>query len=272
MNRGRVLRGISFASAVVMLLAGAASAQEQSELPWKRGALSLGGFITQSDAGLRLDSQTLGRGTQLSLKNAFGIDDSVDSFRADGFWRFFPRHRFDISYYDLSRDGSRTLSATIQVRDQTFVLGTTVTTELNLAIYKAGYSYSFVQNRRFDLAASLGVFGIDTKFGISATGIGTRETASLFAPLPVVGLRGAFAVTPKFFVRAGVQYFGLDLGDVSGQLVDAMVVVDYDIFNNIAVGAGYNFVDLDLEAEESKLRGSLDFDYSGAIVFVKFFF
>ena len=269
---GRVLRCIAITLAFLVPIAGGVSAQEQGDLPWKRGTLSLGGFITKSNSGLRVDSQTLGRGTQLNLRNLFGIDDAVNSFRADGFWRFFPRHRFDFSYYDLSQDGSRSLSATIQVGDQTFVLGTTVTTEFDLAIYKAGYSYSFVQNRRFELAASLGVFGLDTKFGITATGIGTQETASLFAPLPVVGLRGAYAVTPKLFVRAGIQYFGIDLGDVSGQLVDVMVIVDYDIFDNIAVGAGYNFVDLDLEAEESKLRGNLDFDYGGAIVFVKFFF
>ncbi len=83
-----------------------------------------------------------------------------------------------------------------------------------------------MQNRRLELTAGLGIFGRDTKFGISVTGIGTREAASLFAPLPVVGLRGAYAITPKFFVRAEVQYFGLDLGDVSGQLIDAMIVVD----------------------------------------------
>ena len=94
----------------------------------------------------------------------------------------------------------------------------------------------------------------------------------MFAPLPVVGLRGAYAFTPKLFVRPGVQYFALDLGDVGGQLVDAMIVVDYDIFKNIAIGAGYNFVDLNVEAEASKLRGSLDLNYGGAVVFVKFFF
>ena len=269
---GRISKNIAFASIAVLSLAGHASAQERDEFPWKRGALSLGGFITKTSSALRIDSRTLGRGTEIDLLNELGIDDSVNKFRADAHWRFFPRHRLDLSYYNLSGDGSRSLSATIQVGDQAFVVGTTVASNFNWTIYKVGYSYSFVQNRRFELAAGLGIFGLDTGLRISATDIGTLESGSFFAPLPVLGLRGAFAVTPKFFLRTKIQYFGLDVGRVKGQLADATVSVDYDIFDRVAIGAGYNFVAVRLEADRSKFSGSLDVDYGGVVVFLKFNF
>jgi hypothetical protein len=271
MTLRRVPRYIAIASVITVSLAGGVNAQEEGELPWKRGALSVGGFFTNSDSSLRIDSATLGRGTEIDLES-LGIDTTVETFRVDGFWRFLPRHRLDFGYYDLSRSSGRTLSKTIQVGDKTFVAGASVATEFDLAIIKAGYSYSFVQNPRFDLAANLGIFGLDTQFKISAAGIGSHQTSNLFIPLPVLGLSGSYALTPRFFARARVQYFGIDLGNVSGSWLDIGAGVDYDLFDHVAIGVAYDLVDLDVDVDRSNFRGSLDLGYGGIFAFVKVFY
>ena len=59
---------------------------------------------------------------------------------------------------------------------------------------------------------------------------------------------------------------------MSGAWLDTFVGVDYDLFDHVAIGVGYDFVSLDVDVDRSKFRGSLDFDYGGIFAFVKVFF
>lgn len=42
----------------------------------------------------------------------------------------------------------------------------------------------------------------------------------------------------------------------AARLADVIVAIDYDIFKNTAMGVGYNFVTLDLEADKARFRGT----------------
>ena len=249
----------------------AAVADEHSSLPWKRISLSVGTFITESDAEFRLDGSA-GRGTGLKLDRDLNVDEQVTTYRFDGFWRFFPRHRLDFSIYDLSRDGTRTLSKTISFGDRTFTIGAQVNSEFDLTVYKLGYSYSFVQNETFDIGASLGVFVMDIGASISAPRLGQVEAQDVIAPLPVFGLRGAYAIAPKWFLRGGVQLFAIEYDEYSGHLLDALVAIDYDVFSWAGVGVGINYVDLGVEVEKSNFTGSADYSYGGVMLYAKVFY
>jgi hypothetical protein len=143
--------------------------------PWKKFSISLGGFIAEIDTEVRLDSKTLGLGTVLDVETLFNLDDDVRVLRSDGHYRFSEngRHKVDFTYYDLSRDATRTLTQDISIGDQTFSIGDTVDTKFGLEFFKAAYAYSFLMNDALDISASAGLFM--TKFELelvtAATGI-----------------------------------------------------------------------------------------------------
>ena len=54
--------------------------------------------------------------------------------------------------------------------------------------------------------------------------------------------------------------------------MDLYAGIDYQVLDNLSVGVGLNSVTIDVDATESNFEGALDWQYSGALVFVKFNF
>ncbi len=95
-----------------LLLLAPAWAFAQSELD-DRFSLSLGAFFTNRDTDTRLDSETLGKGTEIDFENDLGLDSSDSVVRIDGHYRFSQKHRVNFSVFDLSRDSSATIQRDI---------------------------------------------------------------------------------------------------------------------------------------------------------------
>ena len=243
-----------------------------TERPWKRLSVSLGGFFTDIDSNVRQDSKTTGTGTEINVEDELGVDSSTTVFRADAFWRFFRRHRFDFSYYDLSRDARAELDIDIDFGDEEFPSGIAVESVYNIRVFKGVYTFSFIQNQRFDIGASLGVHLTDIEVGITAPGLGDEDVSDFLAPLPVVGLRGAYAITPKFFLKASVDYFWIEIDSFEGQLIDTNLSLEYNFFKYVGAGIGYNYFNLDLEVDTSDFLGSSELEYQGLQLFMKFYF
>ena len=90
-----------------------------------RFSFSIGAFITDRDTDARLDSQTLGQGTDIDFEDDLDLDSSGTVFRLDAFYRFNRRHRIDFAIFDLSRDSSATINESIQFGDDVFNINTT---------------------------------------------------------------------------------------------------------------------------------------------------
>ena len=251
--------------------------QKSTDLPWETFSLNLGAFISTVDSGLGLGVNSIG--VDIDLEEALGLDSSITAFRVDTFWRFTDnkRHRFDFSWFDLNRDASRVIGKNIEIGDTDFPAQTTITSSLDLSIFKATYSYSFFQDDRFDLAASAGLFVIPIDYSIQATNLlDVYEADSVTAPLPVIGLRGDFAITPKLFFKTNIDFFYLEIDNYQGSIVDVRMAVEYNFFKNVGFGLGFEHVQVDVEAQGdsdlSDINGNIMFDYSGVLLYTKIYF
>ena len=105
---------LAAASAVLVLAAAPASAQSYADVKGmdERFRLDLGGFFQQFDTTLRLDSTTLGRGTEINMEDDFGQDAHKTSFRGTGYWRFGRHGRFDFGVLTWSRSATPRSTAT----------------------------------------------------------------------------------------------------------------------------------------------------------------
>ena len=63
---------------------------------------------------------------------------------------------------------------------------------------------------------------------LKSTGLITVDESETFtAPLPTLGLRADFAITPKWFLRTGFEVFYLEINEFTGAIYESKVAVEY---------------------------------------------
>jgi hypothetical protein len=259
---------------IVLLIAGlsflAAPAAADS-LVDDRFSLSLGVFITDRDTDAQLDS-SMDTGTDTDFESDLGLDSSDSVFRIDGYFRFSEKHRADFSIFDMSRNSSRQIDKDIQWGDRLFSIDTVVNSDFDLEIYKAAYTYSFLQGDSGYLGATIGLYVADSRVSVAEENLGQAEVGELTAPLPVIGLRGERNLSERWTFRASGEFFFVEYDNIDGSLVDIYAGFDYSIFDKMSLGIGFNSVALNVDVTKSRYKGGFDWQYSGALVFLKFDF
>jgi hypothetical protein len=253
---------------LAMVVAPAAGAQS---LEGDRFSLSLGAFITDRDTATRLDSSA-GDGTDIDFEDDLGLASSDTVFRVDAYFRFTAKHRIDFSTFDLSRDSTKRIETDIRWGDEEYAVDTRIKAEFDLTIYKAAYSYSFVSNETSEVGAMLGLYVADVGTSLSEESLGRAEVGELTAPLPVIGLRGERKLSDHWTIRASGEFFFVDYEGIDGSLVDLYAGIDYRLYDHLSIGLGYNTVSIDVDASKARFDGSLDWQYAGALLFLKLTF
>jgi len=241
----------------------------QSDLD-DRFSISLGVFITDRDTGARLDSAGLGTGTDIDFESDLGLETSDTVARLDGYYRFNKKHRVNFSVFDLSRDSSATLQGNIQFGDTSFAVDTIINAEFDLTIAKLAYTYSFLQRDNGYVGVMVGAYVADSKINLAEPNLGQTESSGLTAPLPVLGLRGEYDFADRWRLSASGEFFAVDFDNVAGSLVDLYLGIDYRLTDHVAIGLGYNAVDIDVDTAKNNFSGKLDWGYGGVLLFFKF--
>ncbi len=238
----------------------------------ERYSLSLGLFVTDRNSNTRVDASAGSSGTVVDLENDLGLDTSDSVFRVDGYIRFAKKHRFDFSVFDLSRTSSTLIQRDIEWNGTLFPVDTVVDSTFDLSIYKAAYTWAFLQRDSGYLGVTAGLYVADFGYAVSAPTLGEREIAEVTAPLPVFGLRGERQFSEKWSFRASGEFFVLEYGDFDGSLYDLYVGLDYQVMDHMAVGIGINSVRVNIGITRPNASGNLDWRYDGGLIFLKFDF
>src|SRR5262245_20339488 len=104
-------------------------------LPWERGAIKFGGFISTFDSTLAFGLNHAA-GVSLNAEELLGLDSSLTVFRADAMYRLGKslRHQLDFTYASYHRDGDATLSEEITINGMTYPIGAHIETVFNFDI------------------------------------------------------------------------------------------------------------------------------------------
>jgi hypothetical protein len=248
--------------------------EDYSNEPWEKAALYLGTFFIDSNTDLELGGG--GAKVKVDAEELLGLDEHFTVFRGDAFWRITRRNRVDFSYYAMNRDGSNELDIEIpRPGGGSYPVGTKVKTDFDMTILRGSYAWSFFKNESFDLGIAGGLYGMAVDFKIKREGTaggGDEETDFAF-PLPVIGLRGSFALTPKWFIRQTFDYFYVNIGDYEGHLIDFLAAVEWNALKHLGLGVGYNYVQMNLDYSGSDdFLSEIDLSYGGVLAFAKLYF
>ena len=286
-SAGSILKlTITLLTTGVLSVTGAESETSASDgpryLPWEKGSLKLGGFVTafNSEVGFGVDAGTV----TLNAEELFGLDTSLTVFRAEAMYRpgKSRRHQLDLTYASFHREGSATLDNELEIGDVTYPVGARVESEFNFDIIRGSYSYALLQDERMRIALGLGVYAVPLKYGLKITTTSGRsavEGADTTLPLPSLALRGDFQLIPRLFLYTGIDVMYLEIGDFKGSLLDVNAGLEYRPWKYVGFGLGYNGLSMAAEAEGSDsdypgvdFLGNVDVRFTGLMLYGKFWF
>ena len=94
----------------------------------------------------------------------------------------------------------------------------------------------------------------------------------VLAPLPTLSLYYKHAFNDKWAFISNVRYFSASIDKYDGEIVAALVSLDYWINENWGLGIGYSYVDLDLTIDEQIFDQRYIVEYDSIFVYATFGF
>ena len=177
------------------------------------------------------------------------------------------RWKIEAEYFALNRSASAPLSRTISWGDNTYTVGTTVSSTFDSDIYRLSAGYALLKSNEHELGVALGAFVTDFDASISAPGIGTSAGDTL-APLPTIGLYGAYALSSKWLFSGRMDYFFINYDDYEGDLINVSAGIDYRFTRHFAAGLAYRYVDYDLNVSDSSYSGDIEYRFNGPMFYI----
>jgi hypothetical protein len=228
--------------------------------------IQVGIFAPKINTTARLDDATTGTGTSVSFENDLGLADRkvsgtfLASVRLGEWWKL------EAEYFSLQRSNSQTLNRTIVWGGDTFPVNTAVNAEFNSDTYRLSGGYAFVRDGQSEFGATFGLHATNISATLSAAGVATRKGEAM-APLPTIGVYGAYALSPNWLLSGRIDYFSMNNDKIDGSLVNINTGAEYRVSRHFGVGAGYRYVDVDLSVTGSNLTVSVISKFSGPTLF-----
>lgn len=266
-----------------LVAAGCTSALAQSPAQaWfdNRFVVNLGTFIVGTDLKARLDGEFTGDNEEVDFDETFGLGRNATRWRVDAQWRITPRHHLRLGYFDYSSSSTKIIDNDIEWGDYTFTAGGSVKASYSTDIYVLSYEYSFVRQPTYEIAAGIGVHYSDMSFRLSgnATLIDENgdvvdqgvvsEVANTPVPLPMIGLRGTWVVSPNWVLEAGAAAFSARYDAYDGTWYQLRANATWMFNQNFGIGAGYNYFRTKVDIDRDSFRGNLTTNYSGLQVYL----
>lgn len=240
--------------------------------------LNVGGYWPSIDTTIRVDGAS-GVGTGINLEDDLNFQDrSVLPFALLNL-RLGERWHVEGEWFDINRDSGYTTTKDLIIGDPGFTnivipAGSTVSSQFDTTIYRLSIGYSFLKRPDSEAGVTLGAHLTNFDLNIQETLGNTHAAADALAPLPTLGLYGAYAFSPKWLLVSRVDLFSLNYGRYSGSLIDFNLGAEYQVSDWLGLGLGYRYVEMDLKAKADgpingeEWVGTFNYQYSGPTLYL----
>ena len=255
-----------------------AFAQEEAKpaatADWKKKPVftfKLGGFFPSVSMQARVDRAD-GEGTDIDVENDLGLDKNGTTVRLDGDIRIASWFSLGMDYYGFRRDGdSKVIDKEIQIGDTVFPVHQTLQSSLATQFGNLDLKFYIIHRERLDFGVYAGVYLTRLKIRVEAQERGTQllEIRKFWAPIPSIGLHFWYQPVNKLFVYAKAGYFDFNPNKHSKfQSATGSLNLDYYFYRFLGVGARYEYSKMKVEIDRMAFDGQVDYDISGAQVYL----
>jgi hypothetical protein len=212
----------------------------------------------------------------IDIQEDLGFKSSLLAFRVGLSYRFSKRHAMTMGYYEFDLEGTRRLERTIEIGGSEFEVGLDVASRYEEKIFKIAYDFIFHDDDKVLLSISPGLHFSSINFSIatlsSLPSPGPSDDASVTAPLPMLGGRIRYRLTPKWSMVLAADVFFLSVGDQKGAVTDSSFLFEYQTNSAFGFGVGLNRFTLDVDIVDGDKRWDVQSVYSGAYMYVAYKF
>lgn len=244
------------------------AAYSQEGAAWPAFQFRVTGFSTSTDTLVRADSSNGALGSGIHLESDVGLDDSKSAAGFDVAWRFLPRHRVQLGYMNLERDGSRVLSQSLTFRDTTYPADSPAITSFDSRIIAMSYLYSLYQTPNTELALGLGInqSRMRAGLGLSVSGQQAIETVSEDAALPTIQVQLDARIGDLLLADLRGQWLAARADGVRGDLRTLSGGITWFGWKSLGVELGYSYWKFDFDVNRSSWAGALRYSVKGPTV------
>jgi hypothetical protein len=195
-------------------------------------------------------------------------------------WRITDRWQVEAEWFGIHRDVSGTAKEDIRWGDFTIPVGASAKAKYDIDILRLSAGYAFLKRSNAELGASAGLFAsrFSAKVGGNVfIGPGMLEfktnDMSIWGTVPVLGLYGAYAFSPGWLVNGRIEGMDIKLTDQRGKVLDALAALEYRMFRNMGITAGYRYTRVDVAENVSpRYEGELLYRMHGPLLLLRFNF
>lgn len=279
---------LGYALRVIMagltLMAAAAFAGEQTaaEHPYltERFTFESGVVLGNIYSTGALNDRQGAKGATVEFEDDLGLSSQRAIFDVLARWRITDRWQVEAEWFGVHRDVSGTAKEDIRWGDFTITAGASAEAKYNIDVLRLSAGYSFLKRSNAELGASAGLFG--SRFSVKVGGdvfIGPgmlqyeSEDMSIWGTVPVLGLYGAYALSPRWLVNGRIEGMDIKLTDQRGTVLDALAAAEYRMFRNMGIVAGYRYTRVEVAENVSPhFEGELLYKTHGPRLLLRFNF
>ncbi len=260
-------------SFVLVLPAGAADRDDDYRLVTDRFQVSIGGYLpdfaTSASASVGVVF-----GPIIRFEKDLGLESRKRTVRVDGLWRIKGKHGLAFTWLAINRSSEGFLGPFEW--DGTTYEGF-VETKFDQAIYKLNYQHSFVNDGRTDAGFAVGLSTYEFDIGIrgdaTVNGVpsGFEEFGTqLIAPIPSFGFYVTRGLTRKLILDLRADFFDVEIGDHSAELLDMRFTLDWIFIKHFGVGIGVNSIDIQYIQDQGSDKGlRIGYKQTGLMLYLK---
>lgn len=232
---------------------------------WKkdRFRLGLGLYRPNFNTEIRVDNAATGNsGTLLNLEKDLDLSDRKTEFIWAAHFRFAKRHAIEFDYVKLSRTDETTVGFVIDFDDKVIDVSQDIATTFNTEVSRLAYRFSFLNNEKHELSASLGLHITDLKVGLNVSG-DEEDFNDVTAPLPTLGAAWIYHFNDRWAFHIRGEWLDITIDNVNGSLTSGLAEVNWYPWRNFGFGLGYHVWDFDVKTTKNDLTGSVEYRYDG---------
>jgi len=240
--------------------------------------VNAGAYLVGTDMKVSLNGNAANN-SEIDLNSNFDKPTDATRTRLDALWRINPKHHVRFLYFNNDVTRTKTLAQDISYGDYTFISGSYLESQSKLTVYELAYEYAFMHEPDYEVAASAGVHYMDMSLQFSGNAqysdgtttypaSFTSKTSNLPAPLPLIGVRGGWAVAPEWYLDAQAQFLKIGYEGYDGYWSDLRAGATWMFSRNFGIGMGYNVFALNVNVSRPNFDGKLKMGYSGLQAFL----
>jgi hypothetical protein len=269
-------RAAPLASFALVMSALPAAAQGVSEPLFDTFNFKLEGSWVWVSTTIRLDSETIGRGTTLSFESDLGLPDKeiVPSISFE--WQAGRRHRLGVRWQNVNRDSTTQVLKEIEWGGEIIPIDADVTLDFDIRTLAVDYTFYPWIKERWGGGFGLGfrILGLTTVLSVEDIELGEQIDGT--APLPYVNFEYRRIFRERWRLKTEIGWFQIKIGDVDGGQYIGRLAGEYITDRRWGFGAAVNLSNVDVDwaglhdaRGNDLLRAKIDLDINDISLYVR---